>query len=396
MDFAKAILAAEFDPVRRPFFARVHEYFRRAASREGAGSGLVDQAIERLVAGGQLDDREARALFEQIIDGESSDDQIGALLVALRPDVLPAATIAAFARVMRERAPTVRPALRPGESLSDTCGTGSDTLGTFNVSTTVMFILAAAGLKIAKHGNRAITSRCGSADVLEALGVVIALDAPGVEACIDRVGIGFMFAPLFHGAFRNVQRIRRALADEMPPDLGQRSVFNVLGPLANPANAGRQIVGVYEEALVAKVADVLRLLRVERALVAYGYCDGRAAGLDEFSTAGPTRYAELRDGAISERELLPEQVGLARTVDPGVYAGGDAQRNARVLVDILEGREQGPRMDLALLNAGAGLYLGDKAPTIADGVRLARRLIADGLPRRKLEEFRRATHEWRP
>src|SRR5919197_489150 len=190
MDFVKAILAAEFDPVRRPFFARVHEYLRRAASREGAGSGLVDHAIDRLVAGGQLDDREARALFEQIVDGESSDDQIGALLVALRPDVLPA------------------------------------------------------------------------------LGVVVTLDAPGVEACIDRVGIGFMFAPLFPRAFGNVQRIRRALAEEMPPDLGQRSVFNVLGPLANPANAGRQIVGVYEEALVAKVAEVLRLLRVDRALVA--------------------------------------------------------------------------------------------------------------------------------
>src|SRR5437867_4188068 len=168
MNFAKAVLAAEFDPVRRPFFARVHEYFRRASSREGPRSGLVDQAIELLAEGGQLADDEARVLFEQIVNGVLSDDQIGALLVALRPDVLPAATIATFAQVMRERAPTVHPSLRPGEILGDTCGPGSDALGTFNVSTTIMFILAAAGIKIAKHGNRAITSRCGSADVLEA------------------------------------------------------------------------------------------------------------------------------------------------------------------------------------------------------------------------------------
>src|SRR5262249_12214084 len=163
----------------------------------------------------------------------------------------------------------------------------------------------------------------------------VELDARGVETCLEQVGIGFMFAPLFHGAFANVQRIRRALAAEMPATLPQRSVFNVLGPLANPARAGRQLVGVYEEELVPKLAEALRLLGAERALIAYGHCEGSATGLDEFSTAGPTRYAELRDGAIAEHDLVPEQVGLTRAVDLAAYAGGDAQRNARILTDIL-------------------------------------------------------------
>jgi len=394
---AEVLLATEFNPSERPFLARVHARLRAAQARKGPRGSLVDSCVERLIANEPLAPAEAEALLTEMIGTEIADDQIGALLVALQPDLLSAEVLAAFARVMRERAPRVSPRLLEGEVLADTCGTGTDTLGTFNVSTTIMFILGAAGIKIAKHGNVAVTSRCGSADVLRALDVHIELGAPAVEACINDVGVGFMFAPLFHTAFRNVQRIRRILADEMPGNVRARTVFNVLGPLANPAAVQAQILGVYSPTLLEKCAHALRMLGVSRALVAFGEIDGSTAGLDEFSTAGRTLVAELdRSGALSTWEITPEAVGLRRTPDPRAYQGGDTKTNAQILLDILAGREQGPRMDLALMNAGAGLYVCGKAASVAEGVTMARGLVQSGAPLRTFQRFQAKTLALRP
>jgi len=379
-----SLLDIPFDRAAQPFYARVHDRLRAVAGGAAGVATAVDRATAALAADAPLADADAEAAFREIIAGGIPDEHVGALLLLLRPERLPPATIAAFARVVREVGVHVTPRLAPDAALLDTCGTGSDGAGTFNVSTTVMFVLAAAGVRVAKHGNRAITSRCGSADVLEALGVRTELSPDAVARCIETVGVGFMLAPAFHPALGGVQRIRRALTAEVPPALHARTVFNVLGPLANPAGARRQLVGVYAAALTGKLAHVLALLGAERALVVFG------GGLDELTTTGETLVAELRDGRVRERRVTPEEAGLARVADPGVFAGGDAAENARVLEAILAG-EAGPRADLVALNAAAGLLLADRAATLGEGVVVARALLASGAAARKLEELRRTT-----
>lgn len=354
---------------------------------------FLQDCIDRICEGEDLTPEDAERAFSLLIDANLPDPQIGGFLVALNPDTLPASTLAACARVMRKRATHVSVPLAPGELLGDTCGTGSDTLGTFNVSTTIMFILAAAGIKIAKHGNYAVTSKCGSADVLKELGVRLSLEPEQIAECINTVNVGFMFAPDFHRAFSNVQRIRRVLAEILPPADRKRTVFNVLGPLANPAFARAQIIGVYGPQLVRKFAEVLQILGVERALVVFGRCDGQAVGLDEFSTVGESVVAELREGTIKEYTFSPEEAGLQRISDPTLLRGGDIPENAEILKRILSGREQGPKMDLALLNAAAGLYLGGKAESIRDGVVKARELIASGKPYETFQQFVAKTDE---
>jgi len=393
MALPEALLAADLDPATQPLLARVQRYLRAVGTR--SPGDLVGMSLARLAADERLADDDAVALFRSLVGGELPDEQAGALLVALRPAVLPAETLAAFASVLREAAVPVRPRIAPGDPLVDTCGTGSDGLGTFNVSTTIAFVLAAAGVRVAKHGNRAITSRCGSADVLEALGVAIDLDADGVAACIERVGVGFMFAPVFHGALRGVQMLRRRLAEETPVALRQPSVFNVLGPLANPAPVDRQVIGVYDDALVPTVAAAARALGLARALVAHGEWAGRPAGLDEFSTAGRTRYVELRDGALREATIAPEDAGLPRATDAADLAGGDPASSAAIVRGLLAGHDRGRRLDLVLLNAGAALYLADRATTVAEGVTLARSLVASSAPLHKLEELRRVSNSLR-
>jgi anthranilate phosphoribosyltransferase len=236
-----------------------------------------------------------------------------------------------------------------------------------------------------------VTSQCGSADVLEELGVRIGLSAPEVAKCVDATGIGFMFAPLFHESFKNVQRIRRMLAKEMPAGLQRRSVFNVLGPLSNPAGATWQIIGVYSVDLIEKFAHALRILGVERALVPFGFCDGSEAGLDEFSTVGETHYAELRHGKVECRKITPEEAGLPRCANPAELKGSDKQGNARIFRQILSGKMAGPQENLVLMNAGAGFYIGNKAESIKEGVRLARDLVRSGAALSKFEEFRKFT-----
>ena len=394
MNVAATVLASQCDPAERPFFVKVQQHLRHLRADGATRNSVVETCTEMLIAGQELTEAHARAALCEIIDGELADERIGALLVLLQPETTPACTLAAFARVMRERAPAVRPTLAPGEFLADTCGTGSDHSGTFNVSTTIMFVLAAAGMKIAKHGNRGATSLCGSADVLEALGVKVELSATAVETCINEMGIGFMFAPAFHAAFKNVQRIRRLLAAQTPPQLHARTVFNVLGPLANPAAPARQLIGVYSADLVPKLADALQLLGLQRALVAFGHCDGVTTGLDELSTLGRTSVAELREsGDVTISDITPEAVGLSRGTDPGALRGADPQANAEILRRILAGREAGARLELTLLNAGAGLYLGGVGATIRDGVRHARDIIRSGQALKRLEAFRAITND---
>ncbi len=382
--FADAVRAADVDPATRPFLAAVRARLVGGARADTA----VDAAIETLRAGGTLDDAAARAACLELIAGSVPDAHAGALLTLLAPERLAPSTIAVFARVMREHAVPVRPRLAPGTPLLDTCGTGGDGLGTFNVSTTVMFIAAAAGVAVAKHGNRAATSRSGSADVLEALGVRIDLDAEQVARCIEDVGVGFMFAQRFHQAYRNVARIRQQLTAEAPPGTTARTVFNILGPLANPAAATHQVLGVSGRELVPVLAQVVARLPIKRALVVHGAAD--VGGMDELSTAGPSELAEVRDGRIASSRLDATTLGLAAAAVAD-FRGGDAPANAATLRAILSGRDRGARADLVLLNAAAALYVAGAADSLATGLQRARDLIASGDALRRVDLLRDRT-----
>lgn len=387
---AQELLSTPYEP-GQDFFAQVQRRIVTAYAKGGQRESIIDQCVEKLCDNKDLSDDEARNAFRAILTGGLADDQIGALLMLLDPARLPARTIAAFADVVQEKAKRVewRGQGHDHEVLGDTCGTGGDSRGTFNVSTTIMFILAAGGVRIAKHGNRAFTSRCGSADVLEALGVRIDLGPDDVARCIQDVGVGFMYAPKFHESFKNVQTIRKKLAEDMPFSLRRKTIFNVLGSLANPAGATCQIIGVFDRALTGKFAEVLKHRKVDRALVPYGLptADGEK-GFDEFSTAGTTAYAELRGETIKENELEPEDVGIERVRNPDLLSGGDKYENARILRGILSGEESRERMDFAVLNAGAGFYVAKKTDNIADGVLLARQVIKSGDAIKKLDLLR--------
>jgi anthranilate phosphoribosyltransferase len=386
---AREIVSAPYDPGQK-FFARVHERIRAALEKEGPRESILDRCIDKLCDGQELDDDDAREAFRAILTGGLAEDQIGSLLMLLDPATLPAHTIAAFAEVVHDKSKRVlwRKAGREQEVLGDTCGTGGDSRGTFNVSTTIMFILAAGGVKIAKHGNRAFTSKCGSADVLQALGVQIELEPDQVARCIEEVGVGFMYAPKFHESFKNVQAIRKKLAEDVPLPLRRKTIFNVLGPLANPAGATCQIIGVFDQGLTGKFADVLKRRGVKRALVPYGLPVSEGdKGFDEFSTAGPTVYAELSGDHVEQKVLEPEDAGVPRTRNPDLLSGGDREDNAQILRDVLEGRASQARTDFAVLNAGAGFYVADMVTTIREGVARARDIIASREAAKKLDQL---------
>jgi anthranilate phosphoribosyltransferase len=281
--------------------------------------------------------------------------------------------IVGFARTMRRFAQKVE---APGDVV-DTCGTGGDAKGTINISTAAAFVARGAGVVVAKHGNRAATSRAGSADVLEALGAEIELGPEKVGRCIEEVGIGFMFARTHHPAMRHVVPVRA--------ELPFRTVFNLLGPLTNPAGAKRQLVGVFGREFVRPVAEALKELGALRALVVHG-----ADGLDEITVTCPTIAAEVSDGAVTEREITPEDFGLSRHAPDGLL-GGDAHLNARILKDVLSGEEKGAARDVILLNAGAAIYVSGKAKTVEEGVRLAEESIASGAAEKSLANFVRET-----
>lgn len=330
---------------------------------------MIQEAIQKLVSGQDIGGDGAREVMELIMSGQATDAQIGAFLIALRLKGETVDEIAGCARVMREKATPVQ---TKRTDLVDTCGTGGDGSGTFNISTAVAFVAAGAGLGVAKHGNRAMSSQCGSADVLAELGVNIEISPEKVGRCIDEAGIGFLFAPALHGAMKHAIGPRR--------EIGTRTVFNVLGPLTNPAGAKCQLIGVYAPELTDKIAGVLGELGSQRAFVVHG-CDG----LDEITLTGPTRVSELRDGKVQTRDVNPADFGLA-VVDAAALKGGDAAANAQILRAVLDGQE-GPALDIVLINAAAAIVAGGMAETLEEGLEKARTAVAGGAARAALEKL---------
>jgi anthranilate phosphoribosyltransferase len=326
---------------------------------------MIVEAIERAVRDEDLDRSTAEAAMEAILAGQATDAQIAGLLTALRMKGETVDELVGFARAMRRRAVAVFPdgAPRPAGPLVDTCGTGGDASGTFNVSTAAAFVVAGAGVAVAKHGNRSISSRCGSADVLEALGVRIQAPPESVAAAIAEVGIGFLFAPALHASMKHAMRARR--------ELRMRTAFNLLGPLTNPAGASAQVVGVFHAGYVELVAQALAELGCERAFVVHG-----ADGMDEISLSGETQVAELRDSTVRSYTVVPEDFGLRRAPLEAI-AGGDAAINARIIRRIFRG-EFGPPREIVLANAAAALVAAGAARDWLDGVRLAAESVDSG------------------
>jgi len=328
---------------------------------------MINETLSKVVDGHAVGREEAQAAMAAIMSGECTPAQIGAFLVALRMRGETVEQVAGFAEAMR--ASCVRIATRHTDVV-DTCGTGGDALDTFNISTAAAIVTAAAGVPVAKHGNRSVSSQCGSADVLTELGVRIDLEPAEVSRCLDELGIDFLFAPSLHPAMKHAIGPRR--------ELGLRTVFNILGPLTNPAGAKRQLLGVFAAALTDVMANTLRDLGSTHALVVHGL-----EGMDELSTLGPTRVSELRDGQVKTREVRPEQFGLRRA-EPEEIEGGDPARSAEILLTSISGEEGAPR-DIVLLNAGAAIYVGGRAASIAEGIVLAREAIDSGAARAKLD-----------
>jgi anthranilate phosphoribosyltransferase len=330
---------------------------------------VIPSLLPRLLRGESLTEAEAQAVIGHVMDGDASEAQIAGLLVALRMKGESVDEIVGAARAMRTHAIAVVPRRT---DLVDTCGTGGDGLRTFNVSTAAGLVAAGAGAGVAKHGNRAVSSASGSADVLEALGVRVDLPAARVAECIDEVGFGFLFAPAHHPAMRHAAPVRRAL--------GVRTIFNVLGPLTNPVGARRQLVGVFDEALVVPIAETLRALGSERALVVHG-----SDGLDELSPGNPSTCADVTPEGVIVRTIDPATLGLApsRTEE---LAGGDAAANAGLLRALFDG-ELGARRDAVALNAGAALVAAGRADDLAAGLALAIAAIDDGRARLTLERL---------
>jgi anthranilate phosphoribosyltransferase len=340
-------------------------------------SPIITEALRALVDRKDLSRIEAAAAMEAIMSGAATNAQIAAFLTALRMKGETVEELIGFAQVMRQKAVKVR--TRAGEvvaatgtdreMLIDTAGTGGDASGTFNVSTATAFVVAGAGLKVAKHGNRSVSSLCGSADVVETLGINIELPPAKVARCVDEVGIGFLYAPLLHTAMKHVMAARR--------EMGIRTVFNMLGPLTNPAGANAQVIGVFSDALTEPLARVLAELGTLRAFVVHG-----ADGLDEISNTGPSHISEVHEGVVRSSTVRPEDFGLPRASIQDLR-GGDREENAEIIRQVLAG-ETGPRRDIVLMNAAAALVVGGKARDFKEGVALAAQSIDSGAAAAKL------------
>jgi len=333
---------------------------------------LLKSLIEKIEAGSDLSRTEAESAMEEILSGRAVEDLIVALLSALRTKGETVAELVGFARAMRRHAtPIFDDTSRPDELLVDTCGTGGDASGTFNISTAAAFVAAGAGVRVAKHGNRSISSKCGSADVLEALGISLDVPPDRIGAAIREIGIGFLFAPAMHTAMRHAMSARRRLG---------RTAFNLLGPLTNPAGARAQVVGVFSGKVVEKIALVLSELGVERAFVVHG-----AGGLDEISLAGETTVGDVHRNVVRMYEVTPEDFGLERAPLEAI-AGGDAAHNAEIIRAIFSG-EKGPRRDVVVANAAAAIVAAGSAADFLEGARLAAASIDSGAAQGKLGEL---------
>ncbi len=329
---------------------------------------MIKEAIATLVSGRSLSMDEATSVMEEIMEGKVTPAQFGAFVTALRLKGETVEEIAGLARVMRSRAIRVMTT----DPVIDIVGTGGDGLNTFNISTAAAFVAAGAGLKVAKHGNRAASSQCGSADVLEALGVRLDLTAEQVQRCLEEVGIGFMFAPAFHPAMKYAAAPRR--------EIGIRTVFNILGPLTNPADAKAQVLGVADGSLLEKMALVLKSLGCHHALVVHG-----EDGLDEITLTGKTRVCELKDSHIKSYAITPDDFGLP-TASLDSLRGGTAGENATLLRNILAGA-RGHQRDVVLMNAAAAMVAGDKASSFRQGLELAREALDSGKALAKLDQL---------
>jgi anthranilate phosphoribosyltransferase len=330
--------------------------------------------LQSIVSGNDLSEGEMVDAMTQIMDGKVSDTQLAAFLTALQVKKETVPEIVGAAKVMREKAEKVN---INAPHIVDTCGTGGDGADTFNISTAVAFVVAGADITVAKHGNRAVSSKSGSADVLKCMGVNIDASLPTVERCVEEVGIGFLFAPLMHKAMKHAATVRK--------ELGFRTIFNLLGPLTNPANAHAQVLGVFDSKWVTPVAEVLRDLGSRNALVVHGF-----DGLDEITLTGETHVAELKDGNVNNFSLDPKEFGfsLCSATD---LKGGEPETNAELIREILKG-SPGPKTDIVVLNAAAAIYVGGKADSIEKGVRIASNSISSGAAAKKLEELCRVSN----
>ena len=341
---------------------------------------MIKEAIAKVVKGEDLTEKEMEAAMDEVMTGQATPAQIGALITSLRMKGETVEEITGAARVMRAKAVKIQLDSQSvnidrddinidTETILDTCGTGGDGTNTFNVSTATAFVASGAGVKVAKHGNRAVSSQCGSADVLESLGVKLDIDSSDVEKCIQEVGIGFLFAPLFHGAMKYAAGPRK--------EIGLRTIFNVLGPLTNPAGATAQVLGVYDPALTETLARVLGRLGTNKAFVVCG-----EGTFDEISICGPTRVSHLSEGEVSTYDMTPEAFGFTRAT-PEDIKGGDPQENARIIRELLDG-QKGPKRDMVLLNAAAAFVAAGLDPGLKEGIKRAEDSIDSGQAREKL------------
>jgi len=329
----------------------------------------ITEYLEILLEGSDLTFEQAKGLLDTVFEGQVGEVQVAAFLTAMRAKGAAVCELAGLARSLRGHAVSVNTGI---DNLVDTCGTGGARLKTFNISTAAALVAAGAGAYVAKHGNRGITSKCGSADVLTQLGVNVQPGAECVAKCIQQAHIGFMFAPAFHPAMKYVQPIRKAL--------DFRTVFNILGPLANPANALAQVMGVPDEALMPKIIETLKMLGVKRAMVVH------SDGLDEISTMGPTKILQLKDGLITQTELAPADYGI-QCADFQDLKGGDAATNAGIVKDILYSRDSGPKKDIVVLNTAAALIVAGLAQDFGGAIKLAQGAISNGSAAASLEKL---------
>ena len=334
---------------------------------------MIQKAIHQLVERADLDFDTTKAVMDEIMSGEATQAQISSFLTALRMKGETIDEITACATVMRDKAVKLTPAF----PVMDIVGTGGDEVGTFNISTTSAFVAAAGGIRVAKHGNRSVSSKSGAADVLECLGVKLALTADQAGAVLEQTGMCFLFAPAYHSSMKYAAPVRK--------EIGIRSIFNILGPLSNPAGASMQLLGVYSRELVEPLAQVLANLGVKRGMVVCG-----GDGLDEATLTGPTHVCEIRFGQLSSYDMTPEELGLTACRLEELI-GGTPQENAAITRDILSGRLTGPKRDVVVLNAALSLYLGIDDCTVKDCIKKARDIIDSGAAIGKMEEFIRAT-----
>lgn len=335
----------------------------------------MKEILSKLVAGNDLTKEEAMKAQEMILSGEATQAQIACFLTALRMKGETLDEITGLAMVLRDKANTISPKV---DNYVDFVGTGGDCTYSFNISTTSAFVVAAAGVPVAKHGNRSISSKSGAGDVLEALGVNISADPDVVEKCVEEVGIGFIFAPHFNPAMKYVGPVRK--------EMGIRTVFNILGPLSNPSRAKAMVVGVYSPSLTEVIAGTMANLDVKRGFVVSG-----EDNMDEFTLTGSSTVSEIKDGKVETYEITPEQFGLKRCKIEELQ-GGDGAVNAQITKDILSGKERGAKREIVLLNAGAALYIGGKVDSIEEGIRIAGETIDSGKAMETLESMVKATN----